>query len=177
MPRRVGSHVGRYGRHMALPEDVDRITAGADAWNRWRVENPALAPDLSGVPLRGSLIGFDLSRANLRATDLSGALLDTTTILDGITHDGDTRWPPTFTPAGRDMNYSIVSSVGVGASASSSATAAVGTRSIARGQAVAGPPLRSLGHSHRISQGRSLRVPSDRASSGERRRLRGSQCD
>jgi len=52
-------------QHLAL------LKRGADAWNRWREENPAIKPVLSGIDL--NLEGcIDLSDYNLEKADLQG---------------------------------------------------------------------------------------------------------
>jgi hypothetical protein len=46
-------------------------------WDKWRLANPVLKPDLSGANLsRTNLIGVDLSGANLRRANLNPALLE-----------------------------------------------------------------------------------------------------
>jgi hypothetical protein len=55
---------------------VDIIKQGAAEWNKWRVENPTVIPDLSGADLRGAaLSGADLRAATLKGADLAGANL------------------------------------------------------------------------------------------------------
>ncbi|MGA2604505.1 MAG: toll/interleukin-1 receptor domain-containing protein [Verrucomicrobiia bacterium] len=66
---------------MANPEHLAILQQGVEAWNRWRDENPGIAPDLSGTDLnRANLIGAnlyyaDLSLAKLSRADLHGANL------------------------------------------------------------------------------------------------------
>jgi uncharacterized protein YjbI with pentapeptide repeats len=61
---------------MADQEAVERLRAGAAAWNRWRVEARVRVPDLAGARLaHADLAGADLSRANLVEADLSLAQL------------------------------------------------------------------------------------------------------
>jgi uncharacterized protein YjbI with pentapeptide repeats len=86
---------------MANEEHVNLLKQGVEVWNRWRQENPAIRPDLSGADLSATdlrradlhvadlgradlsrsilfeagLRGADLSGAALRAADLSGANL------------------------------------------------------------------------------------------------------
>ncbi len=54
---------------MANPEHAEVFSRGVDAWNEWRSSNPATRPDLSGA---------ELTDLNMRAVDLSGALLEKT---------------------------------------------------------------------------------------------------
>lgn len=82
---------------MADKAHIDRLRAGAAAWNQWRQEAPAIRPDLaetdfSGLDLQGvnladailtganfvnaRLSGADLRGADLRGADLSGSKLD-----------------------------------------------------------------------------------------------------
>jgi uncharacterized protein YjbI with pentapeptide repeats len=56
---------------MANPEHLEIIKQGVEKWNRWRVENTEIKPDLSEADLRGA----NLSRADLGLADLSGANL------------------------------------------------------------------------------------------------------
>jgi len=58
--------------NVANREHVDMLLRdGVAVWNRWRVDNPNVQPDLSGADLSG----VHLSGANLIGTDLSGANL------------------------------------------------------------------------------------------------------
>jgi uncharacterized protein YjbI with pentapeptide repeats len=61
-----------------------RLRSGVDGWNRWRLKNPSLVPDLRRADLRGmdlsdadlsnaTLNGADLRLANLERANLSGA--------------------------------------------------------------------------------------------------------
>jgi len=59
---------------MANEEHLAILRQGVTAWNAWRLENPAVRPDLS----RADLEGADLSRANLNISNLRGADLFTT---------------------------------------------------------------------------------------------------
>jgi hypothetical protein len=56
---------------MADQEQLVIIRQGPEAWNRWRIENPTLKPDLSGA----DLIDADLSGVDLSGADLSGVRL------------------------------------------------------------------------------------------------------
>jgi hypothetical protein len=64
---------------MANPEHVTILKQGVDAWNKWRVENAGIIPDLVGADLRvatlmgANFVGADLRGANLAAADLGGA--------------------------------------------------------------------------------------------------------
>jgi uncharacterized protein YjbI with pentapeptide repeats len=56
---------------MADKAHLEIIKQGWKTWNRWRRDNPEVAPNLR----RGNLVGADLSGANLREADLRGANL------------------------------------------------------------------------------------------------------
>lgn len=66
---------------MASQDQIDTLLSGVKNWNKWRVENPKITPDLSGAVLKGAklsganLRGTSLLRANLLRADLSRALL------------------------------------------------------------------------------------------------------
>jgi len=66
---------------MANAEHVEILKQSVEAWNKWRIENPAVKPDLSGADLSGAnlsradLFRANLSGANLSDADLSGANL------------------------------------------------------------------------------------------------------
>ena len=80
---------------MANSEHLDLLKQGAEVWNRWRLDNEGIRPDLSGVDLSGA----DLSGVNLSRTDLSGAnLLDsecpTPQQIQAAFIDGDTKLHP-----------------------------------------------------------------------------------
>jgi len=76
---------------MANQEHMAILKRGVEAWNAWRQDNPALAPDLSGAELAGwdltgaqlfncnlskaYLVGADLTHANLSWSHLFGAFL------------------------------------------------------------------------------------------------------
>jgi uncharacterized protein YjbI with pentapeptide repeats len=57
---------------MANPEHVEILDQGVEVWNRWRRENPGVAPGLRGAHLEGAY----LRDANLNATNLSNATLE-----------------------------------------------------------------------------------------------------
>jgi serine/threonine protein kinase len=77
--------VGR--RHMAKQEHIDILIRGVETWNRWRSENPGIAPSLSGVDLRRK----NLSGADLREADLSGARLVEVNLARGTLAGADLR--------------------------------------------------------------------------------------
>lgn len=54
---------------MAIPQHLDVIKQGVQAWNNWRIANPGDEPDLAGARLNSA----DLREANLRETDLRWA--------------------------------------------------------------------------------------------------------
>jgi len=57
-------------------EHLTILKQGVVIWNRWRLENPEIIPDLSGTNLtRNNLREADLSGVNLRWTNLSNANL------------------------------------------------------------------------------------------------------
>jgi uncharacterized protein YjbI with pentapeptide repeats len=56
---------------MADDEHIAQLMKGVTAWNAWRDENPHIRPDLSDA----TLVGMNLSRANLSGTNLSKAVL------------------------------------------------------------------------------------------------------
>ncbi len=61
---------------MADPEHLAILDRGVVAWNRWRLANPGVRPDLSGAGRGFALLGWvQLAGANLRRADLSGAWL------------------------------------------------------------------------------------------------------
>lgn len=58
--------------NMANSEHVKILDQGIPAWNAWRVEQPSIHPDLSGIDLTGrNLDGINLARANLQGTFLT----------------------------------------------------------------------------------------------------------
>jgi hypothetical protein len=66
---------------MANPEHIEILKQGVEVWNRWRIDNYTIKPDLRGVILSGldlskaNLIGVDLYRADLTKVNLSQANL------------------------------------------------------------------------------------------------------
>jgi len=66
---------------MANPEHLQILTQGVEAWNRWRVQNQDIRPDLVDANLTGiNLREADLTRANFREADLTGAQLNHTNL-------------------------------------------------------------------------------------------------
>lgn len=59
---------------LADPKHVSQLLAGVQVWNRWRADNPATIPDLTGLSLERhrNLAEADLSKARLTGADLSG---------------------------------------------------------------------------------------------------------
>ncbi|MBD1854798.1 MULTISPECIES: pentapeptide repeat-containing protein [Leptolyngbya] len=58
---------------VADDEQVKLLKRGAEAWNRWREENPSIAPDLRGADLRGRYFrDFNLDQADLRGARILG---------------------------------------------------------------------------------------------------------
>jgi TIR domain/Pentapeptide repeats (8 copies) len=61
---------------MANDEHIAVLEKGVDAWDKWRLENANIRPDLSGADLvSAKLAHANLTRANLVAADLRGAFL------------------------------------------------------------------------------------------------------
>jgi len=71
---------------LANEEHLRILRQGVDAWNRWRLENTGVVPDLQDAKLRGMdlrsvdfkrtwLLGADLSEANLAQANLDRAIL------------------------------------------------------------------------------------------------------
>lgn len=59
---------------LANEEHVQILKQGVKAWNLWRIENPAIQPDLSAVILEGAkLVKADLSSTTLNEANLAGA--------------------------------------------------------------------------------------------------------
>ena len=71
---------------MANPEHLAIFNKGEEEWNRWRKDNPEIAPDLHGTDFSWAelsevdLSWVDLSRANLSGTKLRGANLSRATL-------------------------------------------------------------------------------------------------
>lgn len=61
---------------MAKSEHLELLNQGVKEWNQWRVNNPYVIPDLSGVHLIGTnLSGVDLRKVNLSDAKLDGVIL------------------------------------------------------------------------------------------------------
>jgi hypothetical protein len=66
---------------MANDKHVAMLKKGVDAWNKWRLKNPYIRPDLSGADLRRAKVreanfnGANLSGAKLHGANLNGANL------------------------------------------------------------------------------------------------------
>ena len=63
-------------RHLSI------FNRGVKAWNRWRIKNPDLIPDLAGADsFTNELSGIELSNANLRGLNLCGTDLSYATLV------------------------------------------------------------------------------------------------
>jgi len=77
----VASCSKRGHAEMANPEHLEILKQGVEQWNRWREDNPDVAPDLRYADLRAAnlcgahLRKADLSSADLRMADFHGANL------------------------------------------------------------------------------------------------------
>jgi uncharacterized protein YjbI with pentapeptide repeats len=60
---------------LANPRHVCQLLAGVQVWNRWRADNPATIPDLTGLSVERhrNLAEADLTKAKLTGADLNGA--------------------------------------------------------------------------------------------------------
>ena len=59
---------------MANEEHLAHLQAGVEDWNRWRVENPQIQPDLRFADLTEAyLFNANLYKANLSGADLRNA--------------------------------------------------------------------------------------------------------
>ncbi len=68
---------------MANPEHLAILAQGVEAWNKWRDEDPRIAPDLIGADLNSrKLPKFDLRLTMLKLADLSGAKLNGANLAD-----------------------------------------------------------------------------------------------
>ncbi len=65
---------------MSDPEHLEILEQGVEAWNRWRLENPQIRPNLRKAKLQGKdLRSFNFNDTNLRRVDLSRADLSQAT--------------------------------------------------------------------------------------------------
>lgn len=61
---------------MAIPQHLDVLKQGVQAWNKWREKNPGAEPDLAGAKLsKANLKEANLSETDLRWADLTAANL------------------------------------------------------------------------------------------------------
>jgi hypothetical protein len=80
---------------MANPEHIKILHQGVSAWNKWRVKNPRLIPDLAEADLReanlamANLGAANLTAANLGAADLHGANLTAANLMWTDLEDSD----------------------------------------------------------------------------------------
>lgn len=95
---------------MANEEHLNILRRGPDTWDRWRLENPDVKPDLSGAYLsnveflggrlaptnlsganlsKATLVDAELGRCNFDNADLSGALCGNANILASSLRDAD----------------------------------------------------------------------------------------
>ena len=73
---------------MANQQHLEILHSGPEKWNEWRIQNPELKPDLSGMQLKDfSLEGInfksvDLSRSRLEQVNLKGVVLEYANVSD-----------------------------------------------------------------------------------------------
>jgi hypothetical protein len=72
---------------MANSEHLTRINEGVIAWNKWRLDFPAIKPDLSGAYLGHA----HLTHVNLRDADLSNVNLSDAQLIDADLQRADLR--------------------------------------------------------------------------------------
>jgi len=72
---------------MAIPQHLNVLKKGIQAWNNWRTANPGDEPDLAGAKLSTA----DLREANLRETDLRWADLSGANLSGAILNRADLR--------------------------------------------------------------------------------------
>jgi len=72
---------------MAIPQHLNVLKQGVQAWNNWRIANPGDEPDLAGAKLSTA----DLREANLRETDLRWADLSGANLSGAILNRADLR--------------------------------------------------------------------------------------
>jgi uncharacterized protein YjbI with pentapeptide repeats len=66
---------------MANQEQLEKLLAGVDGWNKWREYNPSIHPNLEGANLRQlDLSKANFSKTNLRKSFLGGAYLSQTNL-------------------------------------------------------------------------------------------------
>jgi uncharacterized protein YjbI with pentapeptide repeats len=84
---------------MANRENLDLIEQGVEVWNKWRVENTDVIPDLRGADLREADLSWadlrwaDLREADLREADLSWADLTRANLSRANLSNSDLRTP------------------------------------------------------------------------------------
>jgi hypothetical protein len=77
---------------MAIPEHLAKLKEGVGAWNKWRIANPGIVPELGEADLRGAgLRGANLSNASLTLAKLAGADLQGADLGGADLHGADLR--------------------------------------------------------------------------------------
>jgi uncharacterized protein YjbI with pentapeptide repeats len=77
---------------MANPDHLKALKQGVDAWNAWRHQHPAVAPDLSGADLRkANFYGANLTESNVSGADLSGADFREANLFKADLHEANLR--------------------------------------------------------------------------------------
>ena len=72
---------------MAIPQHLEVLKKGVEAWNKWRNDNPGEEPDLAGANLSKT----DLKKANFKETDLRWADLTGTNLSGAFLNRADLR--------------------------------------------------------------------------------------
>ena len=72
---------------MAIPQHLDVLKQGVQAWNKWRQDNPGAEPDLAGAKLNDT----NLKKANLSETDLRWADLTSANLEEANLNRADLR--------------------------------------------------------------------------------------